>query len=441
MAGWRRSGLSEGVLTVVFAGDAPERDDTEALLWSAPTGPVPAPPVDTLAHVLPIDKLEWADAERLFLRLLHMVHRVQYAKLFGVPGQAQGGIDAYARLPLELTSEESGGRSYITLQSRRIKQLTAGKIKKAVDDLLNGDWADKTETFYFATSFDLQDTKLDGPIRKQTERLAELGIKFIPWGLQEVSALLKDQSRIVDEFFGRPWVRRFCGQAAAESLANNLTSQDSRKLRAELRKLYDAVFYAHGGSRCATNMDFPIEFVVLDVDPHRHETAIVDTDPSEPDQEDQKPADGGPDSFAYIASRMGAPRRSLRSAHRLLNGSRSTTPLMVGAVAADQWLADGRYRLLVGRPGAGKSSLLRFVATDLLSPRPQSTGLQREHATDLPVWLPFGFLCRHLRASEDNSLVSAAEAWLRSLSASQFGADVIVRTVSVDQQASRGIGP
>jgi hypothetical protein len=85
--------------------------------------------------VLPIGELEWPDAERLFLRLLHTVRPVQYAKLFGVPGQAQAGIDAYARFPLNLTHGESGGRDYITLQSRRIRTLTAAEIEKAVDDL------------------------------------------------------------------------------------------------------------------------------------------------------------------------------------------------------------------------------------------------------------------------------------------------------------------
>jgi hypothetical protein len=63
---------------------------------------------------------------------------------------------------------------------------------------------------------------------------------------------------------------------------------------------------------------------------------------------------------------------------------------------------------------------LRFVATDLLSSQPQSIALQREHATDLPIWLPFGFLCRHLEASTKNSLVSAAEAWLKSQSATHL---------------------
>src|SRR5260370_11523956 len=83
-------------------------------------------------------------------------------------------------------------------------------------------------------------------------------------------------------------------------------------------------------------------------------------------------------------------------------------------------MVGGRSLWQVGLPGAGKSSLLRFTAMDLLSPQPQSVALQREHGTDLPIWLPFGFLCRHLEASTENSLVSAAEAWLKSQSATHL---------------------
>src|SRR5262249_60568554 len=111
---------------------------TDALLWRAPRGPFPAPPIDARAQVLPIGDLDWPDAERLFLRLLHTVQPVQYAKLFGVPGQAQAGIDAYARLPLELTDSGTGGRDYITLQSRRGKSLTARRVKKGGGELLEG---------------------------------------------------------------------------------------------------------------------------------------------------------------------------------------------------------------------------------------------------------------------------------------------------------------
>ena len=403
-----------------YAGDGDKTDRGEALLWAAPTGPLPAPPIDTRSQILPVGQLGWADAEKLFLRLLDTARPVQYAKLYGVPGQAQAGIDAYARLPLEVAEDSRAGRDYITLQSRRVKSLTAARIKRAVDDLLSCEWADKTSEFYLATSFDLQDAKLDAAIRQQTERLARLKIAFIPWGVQEVSGLLKQHPRLVDDFFGRPWVERFCGPEAAQAVASNLSRQDSSELRAGLRDLYQAVFSAQGEARPAGNLEPGRQFVVLDVDPSRQQSEIVSIELPEQAGEGQDPAQGQVDGQAYIASRLGGSRQSFRSARQLINDASRETTSAVGTLTADEWLAGGKYRLLVGPPGAGKSSLLRFTATDLLSSRPQSAALQRGHATDLPVWLPFGFLCRHLEASTENSLVSAAEAWLKSQSAAHL---------------------
>lgn len=407
---------------MAYKGNADGTDRGEALLWAAPTGPPPAPPIDTRPQVLPIAELAWADAEKLFLRLLDAARPVQYAKLFGVPGQAQAGIDAYARLPLEVAEGSRGGRDYITLQSRRVKFLTAARIKKAVDDLLKGEWAGKTSEFYFATSFDLQDARLDAAIRQQTERLAGLRIAFVPWGVQEVSGLLKEHPRLVDDFFGRLWVERFCGPEAAQALVGNLSPQDSSELRAGLRDLYQGVFSAQGEARPAGNPEPGRPFVILDVDPGRQQSEIVSIEVPEQAGEGQDPAQGPVDGQAYIASRLGGRRQSFRSARQLINDASgdTTSASAGGALTSDEWLAGGKYRLLVGIPGAGKSSLLRFTAADLLSSRPQSVALQREHATDLPVWLPFGFLCRHLEASTENSLVSAAEAWLKSQSAAHL---------------------
>src|SRR5215207_6478042 len=407
-------------MTMAYVDETHGAARDEAILWAAPTGPVPAPPVDTKPQLLPIGDLQWPDAERLFLRLLHTVRPVHYAKLFGVPGQSQAGIDAYARLPLDLTDEEGGGRNYITLQSRRVKTLSAAKIKKAVDDLLKGEWAKKTADFYFATSFDLQDTKLDTAIRAQSERLARLKIAFVPWGAQEISALLKEQPRIVDDFFGRPWVERFCGPEAARACANNLPHQDSRELRAGLRDLYRGVFYAQGGVHLPENSDPGQPFVILDVSPARQQSDVHDAERADAPGEGQHPPQASIDGHTHVASRLRARRQSFRSVRDLLNGATGSTTATAGAVAADEWLAGGDYQLLIGRPGAGKSSLLRFAAADLLAAQPQSVALQRVHATDLPVWLPFGFLCRHLEASTENSLVSAAEAWLKSQSAAHL---------------------
>ncbi len=44
---------------MAYVDETDGADRTEALLWTAPTGPLPAPPIDTKAQVLPISDLHW----------------------------------------------------------------------------------------------------------------------------------------------------------------------------------------------------------------------------------------------------------------------------------------------------------------------------------------------------------------------------------------------
>ncbi|MGV0771858.1 NACHT domain-containing protein [Mycobacterium syngnathidarum] len=434
-----------------------------AWLWGPPDEqPSVAPPVTTRPDRLPIHELSWQNAERLFLRLLEKQGHVQWAKLFGTSGQDQDGIDAYARLsaPVEVAAGGVQGslqaRSYAVLQSRRIKTLHPSGITGAVSEFLAGDWSADTGTFYYATSADLTDSRLDAALRESADRLHEVGIQFVPWGVLEVSELLRPMPRLVDDFFGRAWVEYFCGSSALATLTPRLTFEEVRVLRSRLSDLYSAVFdsqaairrpaNAFSGGRRAGSMPADDQFTMLDVSP-QPSTVIGDssfmeghfTGPSASESSTQgtslaKPIilqelsdamttgsisiDTGGDDRVVNSSRLGRQRRCFRSVRELLATAR-TTPHTDDAFRepADAWLSRGDRHLVVGDPGSGKSSLLRFVALDLLSEAPQSVPLQQKHGGRLPVWLPFGFLCRHLDEAQGNSLVSAISTWLRSRSA------------------------
>ncbi|MGW1902647.1 tetratricopeptide repeat protein [Streptomyces hirsutus] len=185
-----------------------------------PTGEGVHPPVVTRAPYLPLDKLAWPDVERLFLRLAERDgNQAEDAQLYGTPGQSQEGIDLFVR---NTVAPSAGGslppRRYTTLQSKRVATLNASEIRKAVDRFLKGEWAARSEIFIYATTHDLTPTQLAGELNRQADRLEKQDIHLVRWGRAEVSEMLRNLPHVVDDFFGRQWVKRFCGAEAAEAL-------------------------------------------------------------------------------------------------------------------------------------------------------------------------------------------------------------------------------
>ena len=77
-----------------------------------PNDPVP-PPVQTLENLLPVVQLSWENFERLCLRLARESSDIEYCRLYGVRGQAQDGIDLYAR--------QHAADTYTVYQCRKVK--------------------------------------------------------------------------------------------------------------------------------------------------------------------------------------------------------------------------------------------------------------------------------------------------------------------------------
>ncbi|WP_375432606.1 NACHT domain-containing protein [uncultured Friedmanniella sp.] len=378
-----------------------------ATLWSVPDGPWPDPPVQTRPALLPVDKLTPENAERLFTRLLETEADIEHATLYGLPGQAQAGIDVYARTAPTLDIAATAERGFVALQSRRVKGLTAASITSAAADFLAGEWADRCSRFYYATSSSLRDTKLDGALRSAHDALAEKGIEFEPWGAEEVASRLRDHPRLVDDFFGRAWVAAFCGRDRAAEIARRITPEQARAARAALGGLYRAAFRAQGASPTVTGTHTRgLSYLILDTQPVSEDTPVRAT-VVESEQT------GPPVSIHPLEEYAGTPRMMRRRVRRparrdpvrSADADRARTPV-------DEWADSARLRLLIGAPGSGKSSFLMFTAADILSAEPQSAALQRSYGGDLPLWLPFGFLCRHLDGSTTNSVVSAIQAWV-----------------------------
>lgn len=376
------------------------------------------------------------------MRMLASVGEVQWAKLYGTRGQDQEGIDAYARMRTTVSSTRTS-RRYVVLQSRRVKQLGAADIDAAIADFLNGNWPAETSRYILATSYDLTDTRLDAAVRRAATTLAEHKIEFEPWGAVEVSNMLKTLPELVDDFFGRAWVEPFCGPEGLERVRRRLEWIDAQSLREKLSAHYLAIFAAQnavprpnttGSLGGDTSRPAPPgnDFIVVDVTPRvvtpspRDDATMSGTgDRADANvQTATTPEVSGPELAGVAATgsgegrwqtSLGSPRRrSFRAVEALLGENGTSSGDSSFRQAADEWLTSSRRTLVVGAPGSGKSSLLRFVAGDLLSRVPQSLALQKTYGGRLPVWLPFGFLTRHLADDDGNSLVSAAQAWMQA---------------------------
>ncbi len=176
-------------------------------------GPTAARP-----QLLRLSSLGSKDFERLCYRMTRLRGEVEHCRLYGVHGQAQKGIDLYAL-------QHDG--SYLVVQCKRSSdQFTPGEITEAVDTFLAGDWVGKTKEFVLAVTANLERTQAADRIEEERLKLTRRGITFTVWDQTEISALLKDHPRLVDDFFGRAAVRTFLGDAVANAFGDHLDAAD-----------------------------------------------------------------------------------------------------------------------------------------------------------------------------------------------------------------------
>ena len=402
------------------------------LLLPAQAPDVP-PPVETRPPRLPVDALTWEDFERLCLRLLELeterVHvsvedppekaTTPIAGQYGVSGQAQFGIDVYARDPL-VPGETPPTRRYVSLQSRRIKKVTKAQLGSSVDKFLDGQWASVSRVFIYATSASTKSTELVDEIEELAVRLGREAIAFEVWDQDALSKRLKAHPETVDDFFGRPWVKRFCGEKAAEALGTRLDAGEVAELRHELAGVYRAAFGVADSGLIAFQFSKtrPVALLHRFVTPDLVSTTLRAA--SSPQHLDDLGAPGVEDLDLQTPLWEAAARNTLASdddgwflQRPARKQPRFESPRVEGR-SADQWIAESPLQVVVGDPGAGKSTLLRYLVLDLLSVEPTWRIVAERWGQRLPVWLPFHFFTQRLagHTGAPASVGQALKAWL-----------------------------
>jgi hypothetical protein len=321
----------------------------------APVAREHRPPVRSKAKLLPFGELDPADFERLCVALAREDGEPEACRLYGTRGQAQDGIDLYARL--------RNGR-YATYQCKRYEKVIASDIKNAVAEFRRGAWLRSSERFVFCTSQRAVRTEHSKEIERQTSTLREDGVAFEVWDAEELSVRLKARPRIVLDFFGRPWVEEFCSEPLVDR--DRLDATAIAHLRARLREFYARLF-ARQDTLVDDGTSVAERFVEPDVLRIRHLQqklgSAVSPEPSGTGDRDRRPP-------------------------RALTGT--VDALLSERVGALQWLQTHRRTLLLGGAGSGKSTLLRWLCLELLAEEPQTPGPAARDGAFVAVWLPFG---------------------------------------------------
>jgi len=351
------------------------------------------PPVDTKEQRLPFLELAWEDFERLCYRLVREENNVEFCRPYGTKGQKQDGIDIYAR---NLSQEK-----YMVFQCKRYKKLTASIIDNAVIDFLDGEWSEKSSAFVFCTNQDLTDANLSNEFEKQVSILKQKKIKFLPWDQKELNTKLKNYHNIVYDFFGLPWVERFCGNEIAKEISyrKKLSPTQVIEFRRELKDFYSIVFSKYDiglpsldVSKAGLNLRD--RFIIPDIIKERTVKEVVQ------EREETK--------RAYQSTYDREQADDIFTAKR----QRTVTRTIETRVDVQQVLADNDRHIILGEPGVGKSTLLRFISLDLLSDNPKLSRLSAKWGSFLPVWVPFAFLTKKIE-SQDISLSDLVHLWFK----------------------------
>lgn len=374
------------------------------------------PPVETRHQELPFQELTWENFEKLCFRLAGREFQAEDWVRYGRQGQAQGGIDIFVR---------RADSHYDTWQCKRYKSFSAVNVKSVVDVFLDGEWVDRTKRLLLCVTANLDDTKIQDAIEVQAQRLKKESIVFHVYGADKLSEKLKPVPDLVDDFFGRTWVKSFCGQDAVvtlEKIRHRLDGAAVSRFRRELFIFYSAYFQTLdrgliGSATSALDASEPPSllnrFVHPDVLIRETIVGFNDTgtragkhrDP-ERTQESRQRDTGGQDETNRIGG-MNPPEQTL---HRNL----------------EEWLAEGPHAVVLGNAGSGKSTLLRCLALDLLSEQSSFPALAIAWGQHLPILIPFA---RWTQMVADNpsgvSLEKMVCTWLQRFSVSPELLDLV----------------
>jgi len=335
-------------------------DSIPSARLSPPLTYVP-PPVHSKQQELPFHELSWEMFEALCLRLARADAHVEACIPYGRPGQSQHGIDLFGW-------RQNDDPVVYQCKKHARSSFRPGLIDKEVKRFIEGRWGSRAKLFVFCCIVPLTTTKRADAVDRARETLTKLNIGFEPWEATHLAVMLKRHPELVDDFFGREWVKVFNGEEAATSLGERLTEQELCDARAILREAARTRTIQGDAFGQLTDAGLPpfIDQRVIVHDLTLTPSADVASDAGiTGDEPWTSPVTVSPDRSDRL------PTQHVRSEE------------------ADAWIARGRLCHLVGEVGQGKSTLLRRIELDLLTGGENFARVASRDARRIPVLVSF----------------------------------------------------
>lgn len=360
------------------------------------------PPIDATIQELPLEKLSWEDFEKLCLAIVQTDFSINDCEIYGIKGQAQEGIDIFAR--------QANGK-YSSYQCKKYAKFEEGDLNKAVNHFKTKGFYKKSDYLYLCTSCELNKTQVQNRFEELKTELEKENITFVKWDKIQLTRILKDKPQIVFDFFGSEWVRKFNGEPSLLQIskAKKLDAKQVVEFRKELYDFYSTIFNIHDPGIPIKELKTPFSiqdrFIVPD---------ILSNVKEESYQKEKRRSYSTVnlneyyyyDNYSYNLSENELRRRNWIYYNDDIDESNYDIRIKI-----DDALVNSNRNIIIGDPGVGKSTLLRYITLDILSPNPQLENISQKYGKTLPVWLPFAFITKHLSQNDSLSISDILSLW------------------------------
>ena len=303
-----------------------------------------------------------------------------------------------------LATDDSG--SVVCYQCKKVESFSPGDISATVSDFLRGKWSKEAKAFVLCCTDQLDSTQHVEKIRLERAQLRQLGYEFTVWEASEaglLAELLKPLPELVADFFGRSWASRFCVARGDSDLNQRPDGVEFASLRSKLLRLYSSLFQLHDPG-LPLGQRLPGEIVSRYIRPDVVETRVI----NRAELEAPNPSPPEPPAVPF------------RQEVRVRRPAGAAIRVSARRIPVEQWLTRNRRAVILGEPGFGKSTLLRFMALKILQPSDSASTDFQLFASHLPVWLSFGGFTSAIARDANLSLEDYFEAWLHQHSADEI---------------------